>query len=124
MGWSSGIEVGADELAAVVDPTDLGVISTEGIDQGKGAVVQKVSARRVERASVADLAVGADDLATVVDVVGRSRQGAREVDGGEDAFVPPSTTAPVPQETMDGPFGVEVEAHDLTTAVDADGFGK
>jgi hypothetical protein len=34
MGWSSGIEVAADELAAVVDVTTQGAIGTEGIDQG------------------------------------------------------------------------------------------
>jgi hypothetical protein len=52
------------------------------------------------------------------------RQGAWDVDRGEDAFVPASATASVPQETMDGSFSVEVGAYNLATVVDAAGFSK
>ena len=109
-GWSSGIEIGADELAAVVDPTDLGVLSTESIDQGKGAVVQKVSAGRVERASVADLAVVCPTACPRLLMSSAAvSQGARKVDCGEDAFVQ--------KKTVGCRFGTSVGAHDLAAVV-------
>jgi hypothetical protein len=50
--------------------------------------------------------------------------GAREIDGGEDAFVTPGAAALVPYEAMSCSSGIEVDAHDPAAVVDAVGHGS
>ena len=109
---SSGIDVAAHDLAAVVDVEGEGLQGARELDRREDAVGQQ---KMSDCSGLIDEA--ADDLAAVVEVEERGfRGGVRGIDRGEVALL-------AQQNTMDDPLGIAVDACDLATVVDAGELG-
>src|SRR6266508_2480666 len=113
VGCRAGLQVGAHELAAVVDAVDLGVGGAGVVDGGDGAVAV---AQEAATPGEAGLVVVAHDLAVVVDVGDVVQPPEGDFEGGDGA-------APVADEPVDRGVGGDVGPGDLAVVVDAVGQG-